>query len=98
MKQVKTIRAKDMSLVITILREYFPDIKEDVLLNSIKNSDKDNTGRLLTYDDVAERWNCSKRHVVYQCEKGALATVKIGLRAIRIPEAELLRYSARIDR
>ncbi len=99
MKLAKTPRNKDLSLVVTLLEDSFPELTPQSLISALKHADSDEqkapkkVGCLLTYQEVSERWSCSKRHVQYLCKRGELATVKIGPRAIRIPERELLKYA-----
>lgn len=98
MKLAKTPRNKDLVLAVTLLEESFPELTPQLLIKALKCSEgeegaKARRGRLLTYNEVANLWSCSKRHVQYLCEKGELTTVKIGPRAIRIPEVELLKMA-----
>lgn len=41
---------------------------------------------------VAEKLNCSKRHVYNLINSGQLKAVKIGTRALRIPESSLNEF------
>ena len=53
------------------------------------------TGRLLTFQQVAERWNCSARTVTRKVERGEIEVVELSDRLRRIPESTADKYAAK---
>ena len=99
MKVIRKPQSKDLDIVVTILSYCVEGLNPETLMVALKNHAAANQqkaitkGTLLTYSQFAGRWSCSKRHIQYLCEQGKLKTVKIGSRAIRIPESELLKFA-----
>jgi excisionase family DNA binding protein len=52
------------------------------------------TGRLLTFQQVAEKWNCSPRTVTRKVERGEIEVVELSDRLRRIPESIADDYAA----
>jgi excisionase family DNA binding protein len=52
------------------------------------------TGRLLTFQQVAEKWNCSPRTVTRKVERGEIEVVELSDRLRRIPESIADEYAA----
>ena len=48
--------------------------------------------RLLTVNEVADRWNCSPRHVWRLIQLGKLATLKVGPKTTRVEESAADAY------
>jgi excisionase family DNA binding protein len=46
-------------------------------------------GRLLFVHTVADRLNCSKRHIYRLIESGQLGSIRLGPRGLRVPEDSL---------
>jgi len=48
--------------------------------------------KLLFVHSVARRLGCSKRHVYNLIQRGELNAVRIGFRALRVPESSLVTF------
>ena len=97
MKIIRRPKTKDLNLAVTILSDSIEGLNPETLLKALKAESVDiqisnKAARLLTYSEVAERLSCSKRHIQYLCEKGEIKTRKIGQRAIRIAEKDLVAF------
>ena len=100
MKLKRKPSSKDLNLAVTILSDSCEGLSSDSLLSALKKESTDiklpsTIGKMLTYEEVARRLSCSKRHVQYLCQKGLIKTQKIGLRAIRVSETELMSFLER---
>ena len=99
--QTRTIPAHTLQGIAALLAPYVPGLRPEDVEEAVRDHmvQKQATpsaapGKLLRVRDACERLSCS-RHTLWRMAKaGQIATVKIGKRSTRVPEAALLAFVA----